>query len=52
MTLQGIADRLNADGHTTRRQESWNKVQVMRVLKRAGHEMRPRGKQPASRKLA
>jgi DNA invertase Pin-like site-specific DNA recombinase len=34
MSLQGIADRLNADGHTTRRGRPWNPVQVSRVLDR------------------
>jgi DNA invertase Pin-like site-specific DNA recombinase len=36
ITLQAIADRLNADGHTTRRGKPWNPVQVNRVLDRAG----------------
>jgi DNA invertase Pin-like site-specific DNA recombinase len=36
LTLQAIADRLNAEGHTTRRGKPWNKVQVNRVLDRAG----------------
>lgn len=35
MTLQAIADKLNADGHTTRRGAAWNPVQVARVLERA-----------------
>jgi DNA invertase Pin-like site-specific DNA recombinase len=30
--LQGIADELNKQGHTTRRGRPWNPVQVMRVL--------------------
>jgi DNA invertase Pin-like site-specific DNA recombinase len=34
--LQAIADRLNAEGHTTRRGKAWNAVQVARVLERAG----------------
>lgn len=34
MTLQAIADRLNANGHTTRRQKRWNHVQVKRALTR------------------
>ncbi|MGO9468915.1 MAG: recombinase family protein [Isosphaeraceae bacterium] len=34
LTLQAIADRLNDEGHTTRRQAPWNKVQVKRVLER------------------
>jgi hypothetical protein len=32
LTLQAIADVLNAEGHTTRRGMAWNKVQVNRVL--------------------
>jgi DNA invertase Pin-like site-specific DNA recombinase len=35
MALQAIADRLNAEGHTTRRGRPWNPVQVSRVLDRA-----------------
>jgi DNA invertase Pin-like site-specific DNA recombinase len=31
-TLQAIADRLNADGHTTLRGMPWNKMQVSRLL--------------------
>lgn len=34
-TLKQIAERLNAEGHTTRRGKSWNPVQVARVLERA-----------------
>lgn len=34
LTLQAIADRLNEEGHTTRRGAAWNKVQVKRVLER------------------
>jgi len=34
-SLAAIADRLNADGHTTRRGRPWNPVQVLRVLNRA-----------------
>jgi Recombinase len=34
-SLQAIADKLNADGHTTRRGKPWNLVQVGRVLGRA-----------------
>jgi DNA invertase Pin-like site-specific DNA recombinase len=34
-TLQTIADKLNKDGHTTRRGRPWNTVQVARVLDRA-----------------
>jgi DNA invertase Pin-like site-specific DNA recombinase len=44
MTLQAITDRLNADGHTTRRQKTWNHAQVARVLKRAGIALRSRGR--------
>ena len=33
-TLQAIADKLNSDGHTTRRGAAWNQVQVKRVLDR------------------
>ena len=36
MTLRAIADRLNAEGHTTRRGAAWNPVQVGRVLDRVG----------------
>jgi DNA invertase Pin-like site-specific DNA recombinase len=36
LTLETIADRLNADGHTTRRGRPWNPVQVARVVGRAG----------------
>lgn len=35
VSLQAIADRLNNEGHTTRRGKPWNPVQVMRVLERA-----------------
>ena len=35
MTLEAIAARLNAEGHTTRRGRPWNAVQVARVLERA-----------------
>lgn len=35
MTLAGIAEHLNAEGHTTRRGKPWNQVQVSRVLERA-----------------
>ena len=34
LSQQAIADRLNAEGHTTRRGASWNQVQVARVLQR------------------
>jgi DNA invertase Pin-like site-specific DNA recombinase len=34
-SLQGIADELNRQGHTTRRGKPWNPMQVLRVLKRA-----------------
>jgi DNA invertase Pin-like site-specific DNA recombinase len=36
ITLEAIAERLNAEGHTTRRGRRWNPVQVARVLNRAG----------------
>jgi hypothetical protein len=32
LSLQGIADELNDQGHTTRRGKLWNPVQVARVL--------------------
>jgi DNA invertase Pin-like site-specific DNA recombinase len=35
LTLDGIAGKLNAEGHTTRRGKPWNPVQVLRVLRRA-----------------
>src|SRR5262249_27970546 len=35
MTLEAIADKLNNEGHTTRRGRPWNPVQVARVLERA-----------------
>jgi DNA invertase Pin-like site-specific DNA recombinase len=35
MTLEGIAGKLNAEGHTTRRGRPWNPVQVARVLERS-----------------
>ncbi len=35
LSLREIADRLNAEGHTTRRGKPWNAVQVARVLERA-----------------
>jgi DNA invertase Pin-like site-specific DNA recombinase len=34
LTLAAIADRLNTEGHTTRRGKQWNPVQVARVLER------------------
>jgi DNA invertase Pin-like site-specific DNA recombinase len=34
LSLAAIADRLNTDGHTTRRGRPWNPVQVARVLDR------------------
>ena len=34
LTQQAIADKLNSEGHTTRRGKPWNQVQVMRVLRR------------------
>jgi hypothetical protein len=39
MALQAIADKLNAEGHTTRRGKPWNAVQVFRVLERANGEV-------------
>jgi DNA invertase Pin-like site-specific DNA recombinase len=35
LTLQAIADDLNAEGYVTRRGKPWNRVQVMLVLERA-----------------
>jgi len=35
LSLQAVAEKLNADGHTTRRGMAWNPVQVGRVLDRA-----------------
>ena len=35
LSLRAIAERLNAEGHTTRRGRPWNPVQVSRVLERA-----------------
>jgi DNA invertase Pin-like site-specific DNA recombinase len=35
LTLDAIAGKLNAEGHTTRRGKPWNPVQVARVLQRA-----------------
>jgi DNA invertase Pin-like site-specific DNA recombinase len=35
LSLRAIAERLNAEGHTTRRGKPWNQVQVARVLERA-----------------
>lgn len=35
-SLRAIADRLNSEGHTTRRGSAWNQVQVKRVLGRPG----------------
>jgi len=35
LSLQRIAEKLNAEGHTTRRGLPWNPVQVSRVLERA-----------------
>jgi DNA invertase Pin-like site-specific DNA recombinase len=34
ISLRGIAERLNAEGHTTRRGRPWNPVQVARLLAR------------------
>lgn len=36
LSLRQIADRLNQDGHTTRRGRPWSAVQVKRVIERAG----------------
>jgi DNA invertase Pin-like site-specific DNA recombinase len=36
LTLAGIAERLNSEGHTTRRGRPWNPVQVARVIERGG----------------
>lgn len=33
-SVRAIADRLNSEGHTTRRGAAWNQVQVKRVLER------------------
>jgi len=35
LTLASIAERLNTEGHTTRRGRPWNPVQVSRVLERS-----------------
>ena len=35
MTFYAIADRLNEQGHTTRRGKDWNASQVLRVLRRS-----------------
>lgn len=35
LSLQAVAERLNAEGHSTRRGKPWNPVQVARVLERA-----------------
>lgn len=35
MTQKAIADRLNADGHTTRTGKPWGQVQVKRIIDRA-----------------
>ncbi|HMB05415.1 MAG TPA: recombinase family protein [Isosphaeraceae bacterium] len=34
LSLRAIADRLNRDGHTTRRGKPWNATQIARVLAR------------------
>src|SRR5207302_6263492 len=34
LALQAIAEKLNTEGHTTRRGKPWNPVQVARVLER------------------
>lgn len=36
VSLLGIAKRLSAEGHTTRRGKAWNAMQVRRVLARVG----------------
>lgn len=36
LSLRDVAERLNADGHTTRTGQPWGQVQVKRVLDRAG----------------
>ena len=36
LSLAAIAEKLNEQGHTTRRGRPWNPVQVARVLERAG----------------
>jgi DNA invertase Pin-like site-specific DNA recombinase len=41
LTYREIADRLNGEGHETRRHRPWSKVQVMRVVKRAGYDQAP-----------
>ena len=41
LSLRQIADRLNAEGHTTRRGKPWNATQVARVLERAGSGSTP-----------
>lgn len=35
LSLAAIAERLNTEGHTTRRGKPWNPVQVLRVLERS-----------------
>ena len=35
-SLQEIADELNGQGHTTRRGKPFRRIQVMRILERAG----------------
>lgn len=42
LTLRQIADHLNAEGHTTRRGNSWNHKQVARVLSRSANPVRGR----------
>lgn len=37
-TLQAIADELNQQGHSTRRGNPWNPVQVLRILERANQK--------------
>lgn len=40
-TLQRIADRLDEEGHRTRRGKSWSPTQVLRILRRFAGEIRP-----------
>jgi hypothetical protein len=41
LSLRAIANRLNQDGHTTRRGRPWNTTQVAGVLARAGSGSTP-----------
>jgi DNA invertase Pin-like site-specific DNA recombinase len=38
LSLRAIADRLNEQGHVTRRRKPWNPMQVARILDRAARE--------------